>query len=370
MNLLAHKIEIYPTQDQANYFDKCSGSARHLYNQLLHHFSQDNVKWSKKEARKVFYHLRETEFPWYGEISACILQASIDHLDIAFQNFFRRVKQGKKPGYPQFKKKGSADSFTIDQKKKFRVVNKNLFFEKCNKNRNDKPIKLREKLRFSGTPKRLTISKRAGKYYAAILIETDSYDDKSEINTQEKVGVDFGVKDLATLSDGTVFPAIKALRKSAKKLARLQRGQKRKQKTSNRYAKAKHRITKLHKRVSDQRKAAAHFISDYVTKNFKNIALEDLNVSGMLKNRKLSFAISDVGFYDLRRQIEYKARLRGRTVTVVDRFFPSSKTCSTCGAINQSLKLSDRTWTCDCGATHDRDINAAINLSRQIEVRH
>lgn len=371
-NLLTHKIEMRPSAAQSEYLDRCMGSARHLYNQLVSHFSQDGNKWSKSKARKIFYDLRDTQFPWYKEISANIFQSTIDDLDAAFKHFFRRVKQGIKPyGYPAFKKKGQKDSFSIRHTLKFRVDGRNLFFERFNKGRNDAPLRLRENLRFEGATKQMTISKRAGKYFASILVDTKSYDDKSDVSTQEVVGIDFGVKDLATCSDGTVFKATKAMKRSAKKLAKLQRSQKRKQKTSKRYAKTKQRIAKLHKRVADQRSAALHELSDYVTKNFDNIVIEDLNVSSMIKNRKLSRAISDVGFYELRRQIEYKAKLRGRNVTVVDRWFPSSKLCSGCRSKNDDLVLSDRDWTCsDCGAHHDRDMNAAINLSKQVKVGH
>ena len=355
--LLAHKIELRPTQQQADYLDRACGSRRHAFNQLLAHFNQDGVKWSKKVANEKYKELR-LEFPWYAEVSQRVTRNTVDDLHNAFSHFFRRVKNGEKAGYPKFKKRGLHDSFSLREKPKFDVDGRTLRIEKL-KTR----IKMRQELRFTGTPCQVTISKRAGKYFASILVDTQDYDTKHP--DQESVGVDFGIKDLATCSDGQIFAANQKLKHSLKRLAKKQRALSRKTKGSNRYAKARQAVAKLHYRISNQRLAVLHEVSNYLTAKFKLITIENLNVKGMVKNRKLARAISDAGFGMLREFIEYKAYLRGCQVVIADRFFPSSRKCSVldCDYINDNLTLSDREWQCpDCKTTHDRDRNASWNL--------
>ena len=355
--LLAHKIELRPTQQQADYLDRACGSRRHAFNQLLAHFNQDGVKWSKKVANEKYKELR-LEFPWYAEVSQRVTRNTVDDLHNAFSHFFRRVKNGEKAGYPKFKKRGLHDSFSLREKPKFDVDGRTLRIEKL-KTR----IKMRKELRFTGTPCQVTISKRAGKYFASILVDTQDYDTKHP--DQESVGVDFGIKDLATCSDGQIFAANQKLKHSLKRLAKKQRALSRKTKGSNRYAKARQAVAKLHYRISNQRLAVLHEVSNYLTAKFKLITIENLNVKGMIKNHKLARAISDAGFGMLREFIEYKAYLRGCQVVIADRFFPSSRKCSVlgCDYINDNLTLSDREWQCpDCKTTHDRDRNASWNL--------
>ena len=355
--LLAHKIELRPTQQQADYLDRACGSRRHAFNQLLAHFNQDGVKWSKKVANEKYKELR-LEFPWYAEVSQRVTRNTVDDLHNAFSHFFRRVKNGEKAGYPKFKKRGLHDSFSLREKPKFDVDGRTLRIEKL-KTR----IKMRQELRFTGTPCQVTISKRAGKYFASILVDTQDYDTKHP--ERESVGVDFGIKDLATCSDGQIFAANQKLKHSLKRLAKKQRALSRKTKGSNRYAKARQAVAKLHYRISNQRLAVLHEVSNYLTAKFKLITIENLNVKGMIKNHKLARAISDAGFGMLREFIEYKAYLRGCQVVIADRFFPSSRKCSVldCDYINDNLTLSDREWQCpDCKTTHDRDRNASWNL--------
>ena len=355
--LLAHKIELRPTQQQADYLDRACGSRRHAFNQLLAHFNQDGIKWSKKVANEKYKQLR-LEFPWYAEVSQRVTRNTVDDLHNAFSHFFRRVKNGEKAGYPKFKKRGLHDSFSLREKPKFDVDGRTLRIEKL-KTR----IKMRQELRFTGTPCQVTISKRAGKYFVSILVDTQDYDTKHP--DQESVGVDFGIKDLATCSDGQIFAANQKLKHSLKRLAKKQRALSRKTKGSNRYAKARQAVAKLHYRISNQRLAVLHEVSNYLTAKFKLITIENLNVKGMIKNHKLARAISDAGFGMLREFIEYKAYLRGCQVVIADRFFPSSRKCSVldCDYINDNLTLSDREWQCpDCKTTHDRDRNASWNL--------
>lgn len=355
--LLAHKIELRPEPDQADYLNRAMGARRHCYNQLLAHFSQPDLKWSKAAAYRHYMTVLRVEFPWYSEVSSRVTRNAIDDLDRAYKNFFRRVKAGiKPPGYPQFKRKGDHDSFSLREATKFDVIGRNLRIEKLKAT-----IAMRQELRFTGPTRQVTISQTAGRYYASILVETEDYNPHAP--EQTSVGVDFGVKALAVLSTGETIPANPRLKKNLKTLKRRARSLSRKQKGSRRRAKAKLRLARLHQRIGNQRLAVLHELSDRLTRTHQVITIEDLNVKGMVRNHSLARAVTDAGFGELRRQIEYKAALRGVTVVVADRFFPSSKMCHGCGQIHD-MPLSERTMACDCGHVMDRDLNAAKNLDR------
>lgn len=357
--LLAQRIELFPTPEQAEYLDRCCGARRHAYNQLLNHFSKKDVKWSKAAATEYFMCVIRPKFPWYSEISSRVTRNSIDDLDNAFCHFFRRVKAGKKPGFPRFHKKGVNDSFAVREKRKFDIDGRMLRIEKFSS-----PVKLRQLPRFTGAHCQVTISKRAGKFYASILTDTQAYDRKDN-NRKPAVGVDFGVRSVVTLSVGEKVGANQKLKGNLKRLRRRQLQLSRKQHRSNRQAKAKLAVAKLHKRIADQRAAVCHEVSDMLTRRFDSIVIEDLAVKNMIHNRKLARAIADAGFGMLRRMIEYKAGLRGCSVTIAPRFFPSSKACSECGCIKDTLTLRDEVFRCDeCGHEQDRDLNAALNLLR------
>ncbi len=356
--LLAHKIELRPTPEQAIYLDKACGSKRHCFNQLLAHFSKPENKWSKSLAYQYYINVIRKEFQWYSEVSSRITRNAIDDLDNAFSHFFRRLKLKQKCGFPRFKKKAINDSFALRESAKFDCIGRELRLEKL-KTR----IEMRQALRFQGTTKQVTISKRAGKYFASILVETEDYN-PNDNDRKQSVGVDFGIKELAVLSAGVVFAANQKLKANLKKLAKLTSTLAKKIKGSNHRAKAKLKISKLHFRIANQRQALLHELSDYLTKTFDVITIEDLNVKGMVKNRKLSRAISDAGFGTLRQLIEYKAKLRNCVVVVANRFYPSSKTCSCCGKIKENLTLAERIFACECGLCVDRDLNAALNLDK------
>jgi len=356
--LLAHKIELRPTQAQAEYLSRACGSRRHCYNQLLAHFGQDGVKWSKAAAYQHYITVLRPQFLWYGEVSSRVTRNAIDDLDRAFKHFFRRVKTGQKQGkgyrFPKFKKKGINDGFALRERPKFDVEGRSLRIEKL-----ATPIQMRQKLRFTGATRAVTISQRAGKFYASVLVETEDYNPHAP--KPGAVGVDFGVHSLAVMSDGTTIPANQKLKANLRRLAHRQRRLSRKRQGSNRRAKAKLSVARLHKRIADQRQAVLHELSDKLTRTHQVVCIEDLNVRGMLKNRRLARAISDAGFGELRRMIEYKAELRGGRVVVIGRFEPTSKTCSECGQIHD-MPLAKREMRCDCGNVADRDLNAARNI--------
>lgn len=357
--LLAHKVELRPSVEQEQKLFRWVGTTRHCFNNLLSNFSKEGVKFSKKAARQHLYNTLRAENEWYSDVSQAILQEAINDLEDSYKRFFKKLG-----GYPRFKKRGGKDSFSIRESKKFKVEGRNLYLEKFNKGKNDKPLKLREKLRFEGTPKEVTVSFQSGKWYASILVEgCDNY--KGNYKQHGSVGIDLGIKDLATPSDGTTFQKSNKLSKNLKRLQPKQRILSKKKKGSNRYAKAKLSISKLHFRIKKQREALLHNVSHTITSQYKTVCLEDLSVSSMTKgkNKKLNRMILDVGMYELRRQLEYKSFLRGVDIHFVDRYYPSSKIHNSCGYKNEDLKLGQATWKCKgCGQQVDRDLNASKNI--------
>lgn len=300
----------------------------------------------------------KVERPWLAEVTAQSLQQSLRNLDRAFQGFFRRVKAGQTPGYPKFKKRGaSKPSFQFPQKSS--VTPTHVRLPKIG------PVRLKQR---SYVPtdvplKTVTVSEVAGRWFATVLVEVP--DPPKVKTTGEVLGIDLGIKTLATLSDGTAYQNPKHLESSQRKLTRLQRKLSRQQKGSNRRAKTKVRIARAHARVSNQRADSLHKMTSEVvkTKRPTAVVIEDLNVSGMVKNHRLAKAVSSASFAEIRRQLTYKCDWYGVKLVVADRFYPSSKTCNGCGNVKDTLTLGDRTYVCDCcGHTQDRDVNAALNL--------
>ena len=360
--LLAHKVELRPSKEQHEKLLQWVGTTRHCFNSLLGNFYKEGVKFSKKAAREHLYNTLRVENGWYSDVSQDVLRESINDLENAYKRFFKKLG-----GYPRFKKRGSKDSFSIRDKKKFQVEGRNLYLEKFNKGKSGKPLKLREKLRFDGVPKQVTISYRSGKWWASILIEgCGNYN--GNFDQHGSVGIDLGIKDLATLSDGTTFQKSNKLSLSLEKLVKLQRKLSKKKIGSNRYVKAKLSISKLHFRIKKQREALLHNVSHTITSKYKTICLENLSISSMTKgkNRSLNRMILDVGMYELRRQLEYKSFLRGVDIYFVDRYYPSSKIHNECGFKNDNLKLGESSWKCNnCGQLVDRDLNASKNILKE-----
>lgn len=357
-----HKVKLNPTKAQEQYFARACGVARFSYNWALAEWQKEyeaGGKPSEAGLRKKLNSLKATEFPWMAEVTKCAPQQAIKNVGSAFQHFFRRVKQGAKPGYPRFKRKGMHDSFRADNgpsestSHAVKIEGKTVKLPICG------VVKMREKLRFDGRVLSATVSRMADGWYCAILVDTN--DCLSGNLAGGAVGVDLGIKELAVLSNGEVIPSLKPHRASHNRLVRLSRSLSRKQKGSSNRAKAKAKLARLHLRISNIRTDALHKLTHKLATQFSVIGIEDLNVKGMVKNHHLARSISDAGFGEFRRQLEYKSLMTGAEVVVIDRFYPSSKTCSACGTIHD-LKLSDRTMVCDCGNTMDRDLNASINL--------
>ena len=360
-----HRIRLDPTATQGVYFARACGVSRFAYNWALAEWKRQyeaGGKPNEAALRKQLNAIKAAEFPWMAEVTKCAPQTAIKNVGLAFEHFFRRVKLGQKPGYPRFKRKGIRDSFRADNgpadatSHAVEVTGKAVKLPRCG------VVRMREALRFAGRVKSATVSRMADGWYVALAVETE--DRLTAKQDRGAVGVDLGVTTLATFSDGTTEPALKPHRAEHKRIVRLSRSLARKRKGSANRAKAKAKLARLHLRIANVRKDALHKLTTTLATNYSTIGIEDLNVSGMLRNGSLARSIADAGFSEFRRQLEYKAVMTGAQVIVIDRFYPSSKTCSGCGTIHE-ITLRDRVLSCDCGLKMNRDLNAAINIRRQ-----
>lgn len=359
--LLGFKTQLRGCKQQQLLLAQHAGVARHAWNQglalcqqlLIHNKNnpEDKIKFPTAiDLHKWLVASIKSIYPWYYEVSKCAPQYALKHLSNAFKSFFKKTK-----GFPKFKKKGRHDSFTLDgsihidhRKVKVPVIGW---------------IKTYEILPVGYKPKLVTISRQADKWFISWKIEVST--SKTPFS-QDFVGVDLGINHLATLSTGEVFDGVKSYKKYENKLSRMQYLNRHKQVGSNNYRKSQIKIARLHQKIRSIRRDTLHKITTYISKKHAVIGIEDLNVSGMLANRKLAKAIADMGFYEFRRQLEYKIKREGSQLVIVDRFYPSSKTCFSCGEKKTSLSLSQRLFNCEhCGFECDRDLNAAYNLKQE-----
>lgn len=362
--LKAYKTEIEPNNVQQTKLLQHLGCARFAFNWALNikktAFDKKEKIPNNIELHRKLNKLKRTDFSWFYASSKCAPQEALRDCDKAFVNFFRRCKQKKKgkKGFPKFKsKKNDKQSFRLTGS--IHVFDSHIQLPKIGK------IKLFDKDYLPKDVKILsaTVSKRANRWFVSLQVEEDI---KTTMNTSDSiVGIDLGIKTLATCSDGIIYENPKALKTNLRRLKRKSRQVSRKQKGSKNRQKAKLNLAKLHYKISNIRKDTLHKITSQIINENQVIVLEDLRVSNMMKNHKLAQAISDVGFYEFRRQIEYKAKWYGRKVLFVDTFYPSSKLCSGCGWKNSELTLTDRVFVCKvCDVRIDRDMNAAINLKQ------
>lgn len=351
--LRAYKFRLYPNKEQQEYFAKCFGCTRFIYNQML----ADKIEYYKKTGEM----LNNTpaqykkEYPWLKEVDSLALANAQMNLNKAYKNFFR----DKSVGFPKFKsRKNNRHSYTTNnQKGTIYIEGKYIKLPKLKS-----MIKLVQHRQFTGEIKSCTISKTpTNKYYVSILVDEDK---KQLPKNNNKVGIDLGIKDFAITSDGEVFENPKWLRKSERRLAKLQRDLSRKKKGSNNRNKARLKVAKLHEKITNQRKDFLHKLSSKITDENQVVVLEDLKISNMLKNHKLAKAINEVSWYEFRRQLEYKSEWYGREIIIAPSNYASSQLCSNCGYKNPEVKnLTLRKWICpECNTEHDRDINASKNL--------
>lgn len=362
--LRAFKTELNPNNKQRTLFMRCSGTARFVFNWALAdriERHKQGLTTNKFEQKRRFNALKKEAHPWIYNVAYTVLEQEFDNCDLAFTNFFRRVKKGEKlVGYPKFKKKHGIDKFTL--RGSIVVENTRIKLPKIGW------IRLKENAYLPTDGVKIlsaNISERAGHWFVSLQVETQQEPTPFQL-TDGVIGVDLGIKVLATCSNGKVFPNPKSLANTEKRLTHRQRELCRRQKGSKNRTKTKKKLTKLHYKISNIRRYALNEVSNYLTVKAKPkiIVLENLNVKGMMQNRHLSKAISDASFYELRRQVEYKSKWYGEKVLIADRFYPSSKTCSECGSVKPLLKLSERMFVCEsCGAIMDRDFNASVNLA-------
>ncbi|RYF38583.1 MAG: transposase, partial [Cytophagaceae bacterium] len=376
--LRAYRTELAPNNEQRTALMRHCGAARWVYNWGLARKIEAREKGEKSlNAHKLDGVLRaimDEECPWLREINSYARQRALANLDNAYKNFFDRCKKGKKgraTGFPKFKsrKKGVGSYTTFHY-----LVHSDKVRLACIgwvrlKQSGYLPLggygKNTETVRFYGA----RITERAGRWYVSVQVEIEVPDAKPQ---GAAVGVDVGIKAQATCSNGLVFSNPKALESSLKKLKCLSRAQSRKFEASKKSArllrecknfqKGKRKLARLHARIVDLRTHHLHHASHVITRKSSVIGVESLNVAGMMKNRHLAKAVADASFGELLRQIQYKAQWRGGQVVVADRWFASSKTCHACGVVNADLTLSQRKWLCECGVSHERDLNAAHNL--------
>lgn len=351
----AYRYRFYPTPDQAHQLARTFGCVRYVYNRAL---SERSRAWTQEQRRVTHAETdrwltgwkREPGTGWLAEPSKGPLQATLRNLQTAYVNFW-----GKRARYPTFKRKGK----TTDSATYFRNCFTFRDGGRLTLAKQDEPLSIvwSRPLPDGAAPSQVTVSRNArGQYHISILVETTV----TELpKTGTSVGIDAGITSLVTLSTGEKVTNPRHERRDRTKLARAQRVLSRKTRGSANRAKAKLRVARIHGKIRDRRRDGLHKLSTRLVLDHDTIVIEDLTVRNMLGNHSLARAISDAAWAELRRQLEYKATWYGRTVVAIDRFYPSSKTCSACGAITETLPLNIREWTCRCGTTHDRDHNAA-----------
>ena len=355
--LKAYKYRIYPTENQKQQLAVFFGSCRFVYNLGLETKIQAWVSAKKNytciDLANQMKVLKDTEAPWLSDCPSQTLQMSLRNLDNAYTKFF------KGGDFPKFKNKYSKQSIQFPQGTKTDFNNSTIFLPKL------KLVSVEFHREFKGEVKTVTVSKTTtNKYFVSILVDNQvNIPRRKKIKEQTTVGIDVGIKTLAVLSDGTIFENKKWLRKAKQNLRVQQRSldKKKKVKGAN-YEKQRLVVARLHERIKNQREDYLHKISTSIIKRYDTVVLEDLNIKGMMSNHKLAYAIGEMGWYKFNTMLEYKAEWYGKNIIRIGRFEPSSKCCSSCGAINKEITLKDRVWTCKCGISHNRDINASINV--------
>ena len=355
----ATKYRIKPTEEQQQKLAVQFGCARFVYNDALAKkqatYKGDKTNLSRYDLQAMLPAMKSDEKTiWLKDAHSQVLQSALLNLDNAFKNFF-----AKRAKFPNFKKKHGKQSFQYPQGVK--IEGNTIQLPKVGR------VKIVLHREVIGKIKTVTISKDSvGKYYASVLMDDDSVTPDPLKHIESSVGLDMGIHDFVTTSDGEKVANLRFLKRGLKNLKRKQQSLSRKKKGSNSSAKAKLLVAKVHKRVADARNDFQHKLSHTLANENQVVCVEDLNIKGMTANRKLARHIQDLGWNSFTTKLGYKLADRAGTLVKIGRFYPSSKTCSFCGHKLEALPLNIRSWTCqDCGSHHDRDVNAAINIQQQ-----
>lgn len=361
----AYKFRLYPNEEQKILFVKTFGCVRLVYNHWLDkkikQYKENNTTVTYTACAKEMAELKKTEeYAFLQEVDSVSLQQSLRHLDTAFQNFFKQVKVG----FPRFKtKKHNKNSYsTICINNNISISNGYIKLPKVGnvKITQHRIISDNEKI------KSATITKTpSGKYYVSILVEYDKIIPEIELSKDKAIGLDYASHSFYVDSQGREADYPKFYRKAQSKLAREQRKLANMKYGSNNYHKQKIRVARVHEKVANQRLDWIHKLSTQLANKYDIVCVEDINMQNMARSLKLGKSTNDNGFGMFRDILSYKLADRGKAFVKIDKWFPSSKMCRHCGSINHELTLSDRVWTCGCGATINRDENAAINIMNE-----
>ena len=362
-----YRYRIHPTNQQKKQLAKLFGCTRVVFNDALAYCQEiykNGGKYSgvSELSKRLTETKKQNERQWLGEVSSIPLQQSLRDLDQGFKNFFKSCsgkRKGKKVKPPKFKKRKSKQSAKFTNNG-FKVNQHTVYLAKIGS------LKITWSRDLPPDPSSVTVIKdSADRYFLSFVCEINP---QKLPDNQKTVGIDLGIVDFSTLSTGEKIKAPKPLKRKLKKLRKLQKNLSKKQKGSNRREVARKKIAKLHAKIADIRTDFLHKLSTKLIQENQLIALEDLNVSGMVKNRRLSRAISDLGWRSFRTMLVAKGEMYGREVRIINRWEATSQTCSNCGFKGGKKELSVREWTClNCGAIHDRDINASVNILKVAE---
>lgn len=369
------EFALSPTAVQHNLLESNAGAARFAYNWALNEIESEYALWKNDKSRKMccsyyglskrFNRVKESIAPWWHEVCSDAYRYGCECAATAWKNFIdskQGRRRGKCVGFPRYKsrRRESTYRYAIGP-----ISSRNCIVDAHHiKIPRIGCVRIKENIYKRITCQvihRMTLKLQGGQWYVVLLVEVP--DNFTPSKSKKHVGIDLGVKNLATFSDGTVVHGLKPYKNAMRKLAQVQRSLSRKTRGSNRYERQKKRVNRIYARVCGLRKNQLDQLTAGIAKRYSLVTIEDLGVSGMVRNHKLARSIADQGFGMFRRMLEYKCCAQGDTLVIADRWFPSSKTCSACGCVKDDLTLSDRTYACpECGLRIDRDLNAAVNL--------
>lgn len=366
----AIKVRLYPNKAQEQELNKVLGAYRFVYNHMLDKkktaYETDKTNLKITDLSKYFHGslLKDEQYAWLKEQNTKVMKQAIRQMDVAYQNFFNHHN-----GFPKFKSKKDKQSSlfprgAISRRNTFETKHITLITSLQNLRFRCSDLYHKRLQKYKDNIRSATLSKtKSGDFFLSININIPEAEYVRFKKTNKQVGIDLGVKDFVITSDGFVFENKHFFKKEEKKVIKLHRQLSRKINGSNNRNKQRIRIAKVYERLSNKKENYIHFVVNEILKSYDTVFMEDLNVQGMFRNHSLAKAIQEVGFYRFKSILQNKALVNNKQVVLIDRFYPSSKTCSCCGYKKKDLKLSDRFWTCpECGEHHDRDINASKNI--------